>query len=139
MNKMANKTLDQIRVAVALQAKNAIGGGQDGGDKIKNYPTMIQNNGLLGALAFSTERKKKKEGRNFVDDGPKNQAENKMSQEVCNYLNMLTTCNYSATNGKNIGTPEDLIQFLVKCTPEQFRRINTEVLAFMNYFRRFAS
>lgn len=130
MNKMANKTLDQIRVAVALQAKNAIGGGQDGGDKIKNYPTMIQNNGLLGALAFSVELR---------NNQPKNQAEHKMSKEVCNYLNKLTTCNYSATNGKNIGTPEDLIQFLVKCTPEQFRRINTEVLAFMNYFRRFAS
>lgn len=127
---MADKTLDQIRVAVALKAKKGIGGGADGGDKIKNYPTMIQNNGLLGALAFSTELK---------NNRPKNDAEYNMSQSVCDYLNELTEYNYSVTNGENIGKPESLIQFLVDCTPEQFRRINAEVMAFMNYLRRFAS
>jgi len=130
------KTLDQIRVAVALSAKNKIGGGADGGDKIKNYPTMIQNNGLLGALAFSIEKNNKK---NNKKKKYKNEAEYKMSQSVCDYLNMLTEADYTVTNGENISTPEDLIKFLTKCTPEQFRRINAEVMAFMNYFRRFAS
>ena len=129
---MANKTLNQIRVEIALRAKNAIGGGAEGGDKIKNYPTMIQNNGLLAALAYSAEY-------NDKIHEYKNKAEYNMSKYVCDYLNELTQCNYSVTAGESIGDLGTLITFLSKCTPEQFRRINSEVMAFMNYFRRFAS
>lgn len=123
------KTLDQIRVAVALKAKGEISRGSGGGDKIKNFPTMIQNNGLLGALAYASE-----------GDGKKNPAEYSMAQKgICSYLNKLSENDYTVTENKNLTDPKALVEFLVECSPEQFRRINSEVLAFMNYFRRFAS
>ncbi len=127
---MSKKTLDQIRVAVALPAKGNIERGQGGGDKIKNFPTMIQNNGLLGALAFAVEPN----GRNY-----KNQAEYDMSKFVVEYLNKLKEEGYTVTGETDIENPESLIKFLTKCSPAQFRRINAEVIAFLNYFRRFAS
>jgi len=124
------KTLDQIRVAVSLRAKGRIGSGNEGGDKIKSFPTMIQNNGLLGALAYACELK---------GSGYKNQAEYKMAEFIVEYINELKSNNYSVTGNDDIEKPESLIEYLTKCTPEQFRRINAEVLAFLNYFRRFAS
>jgi CRISPR type III-B/RAMP module-associated protein Cmr5 len=130
---MENKrTLDQIRVAVALRAKGKIASGADGGDKIKNFPTMIQNNGLLGALAYSVEYDEKNKKY-------KNKSEYDMSQYVVNYLNELKLNYYSVTGEQDIENPEALIAFLSNCSPEQFRRINAEVMAFLNYFRRFAS
>lgn len=126
------KTLDQIRVAVALDAKGKIGGGADGGVKIKGFPTMIQNNGLLGALAYSVEYDHK-------NNKYKNNAEYNMSKFAVEYLNKLKLNSYSVTGDHDIENPESLIKFLTQCSPEQFRRINAEVLAFLNYFRRFAS
>lgn len=125
---MSKKTLDQIRVGVALKSKDNVASGQGGGDKIKNFPTMIQNNGLLGALAFAVE-----------DNGGKNKSEYDMSNFIVTYLNRLKEEGYSVTGKKDIENPEKLIEFLTTCTPEQFRRINAEANAFLNYFRRFAS
>jgi len=93
---------------------------------------MIQNNGLLGALAYATEYDDRK--RRY-----KNQAEYNMSEFIVKYLNELKTNSYGVTGNEDLEKPESLIEFLTKCTPEQFRRINAEVLAFLNYFRRFAS
>lgn len=130
---MSNKTLDQIRVAVALGYTNKIKKGLQGGDKIKNFPTMVQNNGLLGAIAYSCEFDNKK---NIY----KNEAEYSMSKALVKYINELKKEDYSVTEDKDIENPEDLAKYLSEdCTPEQFRRINAEVIAFLNYFRRFAS
>lgn len=138
---MTRKTLDQIRVEVALKAKMNITRGNEGGDKIKNFPIMIQNNGLLGALAYAVERKTRydKKTKKSVDLGPKNESEQDMANFICKYLNKISEHDYTVTGNKNLQKPEDLIGFLVECTPEQFRRIHAEVMAFMNYFRRFAS
>jgi len=122
---MSKKTLNQIRVAVALKAKEKISKGAGGGDKIKNFPTMIQNNGLLGALAYAVE--------------PKNQSEFDMSCYIVEYLNKLKEEGYSVTQDQDLENPHQLIVYLTRCAPAQFRRINAEVLAFLNYFRRFAS
>jgi CRISPR/Cas system CMR-associated protein Cmr5 small subunit len=125
---MSRKTLDQIRVAVALESKGRIARGQGGGDKIKNFPTMIQNNGLLGALSFAVEA-----------GGTRNQSEYDMAGYIVEYLNRLKAAGYSVTGDTDIENQESLITFLTECTPAQFRRINAEVTAFLNYFRRFAS
>ncbi|NLK84169.1 MAG: type III-B CRISPR module-associated protein Cmr5 [Lentisphaerae bacterium] len=136
------KTLDQIRVAVALREKNNAKKGSDEGKKVKNYPTMIQNNGLLGTLAYSAERKiDKRKG----DVGPQNPAEHSMAKIVIKYLIELEK-EYK-TIGKQLSVSSfddsddivEFVNFLTQCSPEQFRRINAEVLAFLNYFRRFAS
>jgi CRISPR type III-B/RAMP module-associated protein Cmr5 len=124
------KTLDQIRVAISLRAKGKIAGGKIDGDKIKGFPSMIQNNGLLGALAYSVEKKKTE---------IKNQAEYDMSTYIVKYITELKANSYSVTGTEDIENPEALIKFLTECKPEEFRRINAEVMAFLNYFRRFAS
>ena len=143
---MSKKTLDQIRVAVALREKDNAKSGQEEGKKVKNYPTMIQNNGLLGSLAYSAERKMKKEQNKIVDKGPQNPAEHSMAKIIIKYLIELELeypilgakrLSYYAPNDSN--DINEFLAVLTECSPEQFRRINAEVLAFLNYFRRFAS
>ena len=126
------KTLDQIRAEVALQFKERIGEGAEGGDKIKGFPTMIQTNGLLGALAYACERKK--------DGSAKNRAEYNMGKAIVTHLKKVREQD-SSLICEDIGDePEDLARYVAEQTsPAQFRRINAEVLAFLNYLRRFAS
>lgn len=127
------KTLDQIRAAVALDFKGRVGDGAEGGDKIKGFPTMIQTNGLLGALAYACERKK--------DGSLKNKAEHNMGKAIVCHLKKVREQDPSIITESIGDDPEDLARHLVadKTTPGQFRRINAEVLAFLNYLRRFAS
>ncbi len=138
---MSKKTLDQIRVSVALREKDKVKSGSDDGKKVKNYPTMIQSNGLLGTMAYSAERKIKKN----QDVGAQNPAEHSMAKIVIKYFIELDK-EYTITGTELlVSHPEDsedikkFIKYLSECTPEKFRRINAEVMAFLNYFRRFAS
>ena len=53
------KNLDQIRAKNALEAAhNKRFKGINDGDVVKKVPAMIQQNGLLGALAFAIDKEK---------------------------------------------------------------------------------
>ena len=53
------QNLDQKRALNALKAtKNYNPQGENGGNVIKQVPAMIQQNGLLGAIAFALDDKK---------------------------------------------------------------------------------
>jgi len=129
------RTLDQIRAAVAMRYKNKIGGGAEGGEKIKGFPTIVQINGLLGALAYACERKKDKDTNQMVI---KNTAEYNLCRAIVAHLNELREEGYQVLP-EYIDTPETLAETLSGCTRTEFRRVNAEVLAFLNYLRRFAS
>jgi len=125
-----NRTLNQIRSAVAMRFKTKIGGGTDGGEKIKSFPTIVQTNGLLGALAYACETKR--------DGAHKNEAEHNMCKAIIEHLNELRSEGY-AILPEDIDTPETLAKRLADCSRTDFRHINAEVLAFLNYLRRFAT
>ena len=61
------KNLDQIRALNALKAtEKYTPQGENGGNVIKQVPAMIQQNGLLGAMAFAFDGK---EGHKLVLQG----------------------------------------------------------------------
>ena len=124
------RTLDQIRSAIAMRFKAQIGGGADGGEKVKGFPTIVQTNGLLGALAYACETKR--------DGAHKNEAEYNMGKAIVAHLNELRSEGYQILP-EDIDTPETLAAKLATCSRTEFRRVNAEVLAFLNYLRRFAS
>ena len=125
------RTLDQIRAAVAMRFKDEIGGGAEGGEKIKGFPTIVQTNGLLGALAYACETKK--------DGTLKNEAEHNIGKAIVAHLNELREEGYPILS-EDIDTPETLARTLAnECSRGEFRRVNAEVMAFLNYLRRFAS
>ena len=123
-------TLDQIRSAVAMRFKTKINEGTDGGDKIKSFPTIVQTNGLLAALAYACETKK--------DGAHKNTAEYNMCEAITEHLNELRSEGYEILP-EDIDTPENLAKTLAGCSRTEFRRVNAEILAFLNYLRRFAT
>lgn len=125
------KTLNQIRSSVAIRYKGNLGKGAEGGDKVKSFPTMIQINGLLAALAYACEKKQ--------NGDLKNSAEHKMSEAIIAHFNELKKNGYKICS-EPISNPDEFSRHLSdKCSPTQFRRINAEVMAFLNYLRRFAS
>ena len=56
------KNLDQIRAANAMEAAKKKMGAKEKGEVVKKVPTMIRDNGILGALAFAREA-----GEGYVD------------------------------------------------------------------------
>ncbi|MCF7853899.1 MAG: type III-B CRISPR module-associated protein Cmr5 [Candidatus Pacebacteria bacterium] len=123
------KTLDQIRAAVAIQTKDEILRSQGGSDKSKSFPTMVQTNGLLGALAFAIDKKTSRSEAAFYS----------IASAVVAHLNEVRKQDKSIMT-EDIQDPECLAKYLAKTsTPTQFRRITAECLAFLNYLRRFVS
>ncbi len=121
------RTLAQIRSAVAIEkSADRTFKGKDGGDKVKSFPTTIQTCGLLGALAYAVEK-------------GHDSAEYKLSEACIAYLNKLIEDGYPVI--PHISEVKDFARYLSgkDCTPTQFRRVNAEVMAFLNYLRRYAS
>ncbi len=121
------QNLDQIRARNALDATNgetypAKGGGEVG----KKLPTMVRENGIMATLAFVLE--KDKQGK-FSNDG--------MKRAMDRVVEHLT----------NVGkVPKDIKdspawqEFLAeKATSAHLREQTDEALAYLGFFRRYAS
>lgn len=123
------RNLEQIRAANALKAgekKDDYRGVKDG-QVVKKVPAMIRENGLLGAIAFATEKNE----RGII----KNEGHYNIWRAIIDHL---------AKDGikrlDNVITPE---QFIQKLSGEQtssavLRDVTDEALAYLNYLRRFA-
>jgi CRISPR-associated protein Cmr5 len=123
------KNLEQIRAANALKAgQNGEFRGVNDGEIVKKIPAMIRQNGLLATLAFAVEcndkGKLKHEGHHDVwkaiiehlaDGGIGRLTRNCMPDEFI----------------KHLSTSE-------KATSESLRDLTEEILAYLNYLRRFA-
>ena len=119
---MEYRNLDQLRAANAIQYKDTTFEGADGGGVVKKVPTMIRENGFLGALAFALERKKKGER--------KNPGHYQVFECVVEHLKSLKRI--SASN------PDDLFKELTEADSVKLRDVTAESLLYLNYLRRFA-
>ncbi|RMD75321.1 MAG: hypothetical protein D6820_14915 [Lentisphaerae bacterium] len=118
-------SLEQLRCANALVHSNKIGRGKEGGDRVKSFASMVQINGLLASLAYAG----KDEAAN---------AEKDICNAIIHHLRRVKEEGY-AFFSMEITKPEDFADYLKRCSVTEFRQINVEVIAFLNYLRRFAS
>ena len=118
------QNLEQIRAAVALQYKDKIESGREGGEVAKKVPAMIMENGLLATLASALERNRQ--------DGQKNQGQYDV---FCAVLECLRK---TGAPGGDSGDPNALLKFLTDNDSVVLRLVTAETIAFLNYLRRFA-
>lgn len=110
--------LEQIRAKNALAAcSNSTFGGKNNGEVVKKIPTMIRENGFLGALAFAIEKE-----TGYTD----------VFQTIITHLKTLELVE------NNINNCNDLLKLLVERPHGRLRRVTEETMAYLNYLRRFA-
>ena len=112
------KNLDQIRAKNALEAAhNKKFKGMNDGEVVKKVPAMIQQNGLLGALAFAIDKEK---GYKDVLDA-----------SIEHYVSLPNVAKPASTD------LEGFSKWLCGQDSAQLRAVTTEVLAYLNYLRRY--
>jgi CRISPR/Cas system CMR-associated protein Cmr5 small subunit len=112
--------LDQVRARNALRAleKKRDLSGKEGGDALSGFPALVANNGLMATLAFS-----KRQGGGYVAIGDA-AAEHLASQEI----GLLSQAD---------ATLDGLLNRLCQSDSSYLRVVTAEVVAFLNYLRRF--
>ena len=112
------KNLDQIRAKNALEAAhNKTYKGMNDGEVVKKVPAMIQQNGLLGTLAFAIDKEK-------------------------GHADVLEACIEHYASLPNVVKPnatdiEGFTNWLCGQDSAQLRAVTTEILAYLNYLRRY--
>ncbi len=116
------KNLDQIR------AKNAYGAscnlqfkGENDGQVVKKIPTMIRENGFIGALAFAMEKQK---GYIKVFDA---------------ILEHLRDPRVGAISDPTVDNSAKLMKYTCSGDASRLRDLTTESMAYLSYLRRFAT
>lgn len=110
--------LEQIRAQNAFKAyTSGTFSGKNNGEVVKKIPTMIRENGFLGALAFAIEKKAGYEDAFLV---------------IIEHLKNLELI------GNNINNCDDFLKLLVSKPSGRLRRVTVETMAYLNYLRRFA-
>lgn len=112
---MAIKIMAQRRAAHAWKAaQQAVFKGKEGGEAVKKVPTMIIENGLLGAMAFALDK-----GVGY----------RKTFEELLDYHKSLEL--------QTAVTVEKWFEQLAEGSPEMLRITTAECLAYLSYLRRF--
>lgn len=115
--------LEQYRARMALSSAGEIGEGVGGGQAVaKKVPTMIRENGFLGALAFAVEKKS--------DNMMKNPAHASVFEAIRRYLVGIGMVEASNT--------DKLMEQMASESADKLRLVTTEAIAYLNYLRRFA-
>jgi CRISPR type III-B/RAMP module-associated protein Cmr5 len=122
------KNMDQIRAENALKAAQSKFTGAEGGGIVKKIPTMIRENGLLGALAFACE--KKSGGKS------KNGDHHKVFEKILLHLKDERVAVVPATVGPKA---DDLLAHAVDISSAELRAVTDESMAYLAFLRRFAS
>jgi len=111
-------------------------------DKYKSYvkriPSMILSNGLGQTLAFVVSKKKKakrEEGRLISPGNEKNpkNAYDLIYKQLTEYMKSEHTARIKMPQDKN-----ELIEWVISCDSSNYRYITQEILAFLNWVKRFA-
>jgi CRISPR/Cas system CMR-associated protein Cmr5 small subunit len=130
------KTLAQIRAANALHHRQLVQTAlnQPGqGDALSGFPMLIKTDGLLAALAFATEQKRNQQGQLM----PKHAADSAIAFAIAAHLRHNQGDERIAiTSAQN---PDTLVTELTGGDAAQLRRATAEVLAFLNYLKRFVA
>jgi len=122
------KNLDQIRAENALAASSTTFAGAEGGEIVKKVPTIIRENGLLGALAFACEKNEK--------SLYKNGDFHKVFEKILLHLKDPRVSVVPALVGNKA---EDLLEHAVQVSSAELRTITDECIAYLSFLRRFAS
>jgi len=111
-------------------------------DKYKSYvkkiPSMILSNGLGQTLAFVVSKRqkpKKKDGQTHnpgSSENPKN-AYDLIYKQLTEYIKSDHTARIKMPQEKN-----DLVEWVISCNSSTYRYITQEILAFLNWLKRFA-
>jgi len=123
------KNLDQVRAQNALNAaKSTHFEGAEGGSIVKKIPTMIRENGFLGALAFACEKNSKGE--------KKSGDHHLVFEKIMTHLQDKRIEIIPNDAGK---TADDLLSHVTSVSSTELRAITDETMAYLSYLRRFAS
>ena len=88
---------------------------------IKNIPTMILSNGLGQTLAFIKSKSEKGNAYELI------------YEQLTEYMRSPYTTRMQMPEDK-----KELIDWVISCDSEKYRYITQEILAFLNWLRRFA-
>ncbi len=114
------KNLDQIRAANALNAtKEKQYKGANDGEVVKKIPTMIRENGILGAAAFALENAGKTGHADVFD-------------AVIEHLRSVKRIPDASMS------LQEFIEHLSEQNATVLRAVTAETMAYLNYLRRFA-
>jgi CRISPR type III-B/RAMP module-associated protein Cmr5 len=123
------KNLDQIRAENALKAaESTTFSGAEGGSIVKKIPTMIRENGLLGALAFACEKNNKGEF--------KSGDHHKVFEKIMEHLRDSRINLLPASAGHSA---DDFLSHAAEVSSAELRALTDESMAYLAFFRRFAS
>jgi CRISPR-associated protein Cmr5 len=124
------KGLEQGRAKFAYECAKSAAGQQ--GKKPKEYksyakkmPMMIKTNGLGATLAFALSKSKDKDGRNTSWGLIYNDVKSWLTHEQKKFL----LGNYAG---------DELADAVIKIESTEYRAVTIEVLAFLNWLRRFS-
>lgn len=126
----------------ALEGKNIMSGSKVDNewyrdDKYKSYvkkiPSMILSNGLGQTIAFIVAKRKKENDKRKpgTKDNPKN-AYDLIYKQLTDYLRS------NSTTRINITDKAELIEWVISLPSAQYRYLTEEVLAFLNWLKKFA-
>jgi CRISPR type III-B/RAMP module-associated protein Cmr5 len=128
------KTLAQIRAQNALKCAEQKLEGENEGDIVNKIPSLIQNNGLMAALAFcyNKSKKDKEKGKDKGEGKDKGAGYRILLNFIVDHLSHPEI---NITKSKNI---DDFMNELSNGDAYLLRRATHETLAFLNYVKRFA-
>ena len=113
------KNLEQIRAKNALQAAPKIKAGPGEGSPqsvAKKVPTLIKENGILATAAFAKDGK----------EGVKSVLKAAQKHLQCEDIAIMPA------------NEQDLLSWLTNKNSSELRAVTEEVMAYLNYLRRFA-
>lgn len=126
MTDSKTNTLEEGRARIAYEHANEINKGlsDDYATRVKNLPALIKNSGLGAALAFVYS----KNGNSY----------DQLYQDVNEYLRSKR-CEYIFHDlDRSPGEGEDLMGLITSLNSAAYRSATREVLAYLNWLRRFA-
>jgi len=116
------KNLNQIRAQYALRAAaNKEFKGEKGGQVVKKVPTMIRENGFIGALAFAMEKK-----GGYIE----------VFEEM---LKHLRDPRVGAIRSDTVSNAGKLLEYVCEGDSSRLREVTAESMAYLSYLRRFAT
>ncbi len=120
------KNLDQIRAKNALEAAATGYKGANDGEVVKKVPTMIRENGILGAAAFALET-----GKGYAT----------VFEAIITHLETIDRLPSPPQSRESLRHESRLEAFITGLTATdaaQLRAVTAETMAYLNYLRRFA-
>jgi CRISPR-associated protein Cmr5 len=93
---------------------------------VKKIPTMILSNGLGQTLAFVKAKSEKGNAYDLI------------YKQLTEYIRSEHTIRITPEDKKELEEKNDLVEWVISCNSSTYRYITQEILAFLNWLKRFA-